>query len=121
MKHLRAINRKANRIDDIVMSKRQDVVALQDPATAKRLIFRPDARSRSFRDGKWILPAARPVSASLWNVTFTIVTSRVSGRRRFPITSMPIRTGRRSVPWPLKTGAIWTLFFRREASYEGTA
>jgi hypothetical protein len=31
MKHLRAVNRKARRIDDIVMSRRQDVVALQDP------------------------------------------------------------------------------------------
>jgi hypothetical protein len=29
MKHLRALNRKARRIDDIVISRRQDVVALQ--------------------------------------------------------------------------------------------
>ena len=26
-----------------------------------------------------------------------------------------------SAPWPLRTGAIWTWFFHREASYEGTA
>jgi len=36
MKHLRALNRKARRIDDIVMSRRQDVVALQDPAASSK-------------------------------------------------------------------------------------
>ena len=32
MKHLRAVNRKARRIDDMVTSRREDVVALQDSA-----------------------------------------------------------------------------------------
>jgi hypothetical protein len=33
MKHLRAANRKAHRIDEIVTSRRKDVVALQNPST----------------------------------------------------------------------------------------
>src|ERR1700685_3580055 len=34
MKHLGAINRKAHRIDDIVTSRREDVVGLQAPTAA---------------------------------------------------------------------------------------
>jgi hypothetical protein len=46
MKHRRAINRKATRIEGIVMSRRQDVVALQDPAATKPHI--PTGCSLSF-------------------------------------------------------------------------
>jgi len=50
MKHLRAVNRKAHRIDDIVMSRRQDVVALQDPATPPKVHI-PTGCSLSFFPG----------------------------------------------------------------------
>ncbi len=86
MKHLRAVNRKARRIDEIVTSRREDVVALQDSGGgAEGRISPPDVRSRFFQDGKWIRPAARPVSASPWSAIFTIATLPASGPRRFPI------------------------------------
>ena len=50
MKHLRAVNRKARRIDDIVMSRGQDVVALQDPAAPPKVHI-PIGCSLSFFPG----------------------------------------------------------------------
>src|SRR5271168_1413579 len=84
-------------------------------------ISRRDVRCRSFRDGKWIRRAARRACASLSNATSTIVTSRASGRRRFRITSTPIRTGRKSARWLPRTGAIWTWFFHRANSMRATS
>jgi hypothetical protein len=56
MKHLRAVNRKARRIDDIVTSRRQDVVALQDPAAAPKAHI-PTGCSLSFFPG-WEVDSA---------------------------------------------------------------
>jgi Quinohemoprotein amine dehydrogenase, gamma subunit len=56
MKHLRAVNRKAHRIDDIVMSRREDVVALQDPASAPKPHI-PTGCSLSFFPG-WEVDSA---------------------------------------------------------------
>jgi hypothetical protein len=56
MKHLRAVNRKAHRIDDIVTSRREDVVALQDPAAAPKPHI-PTGCSLSFFPG-WEVDSA---------------------------------------------------------------
>jgi len=56
MKHLRAVNRKAHRIDDIVTSRREDVVALQDPASAPKPHI-PTGSSLSFFPG-WDVDSA---------------------------------------------------------------
>jgi hypothetical protein len=57
MKHLRALNRKARRIDDIVMSRRQDVVALQSPSTPPPAPHIPTGCSLSFFPG-WEVDSA---------------------------------------------------------------
>ena len=51
MKHLRAVNRKARRIDEIVMSSREDIVALQDPTTPSPKPHIPTGCSLSFFPG----------------------------------------------------------------------
>jgi len=56
MKHLRAVNRKARRIDDIVTSRREDVVALQAPTAAPNTHI-PTGCSLSFFPG-WEVDAA---------------------------------------------------------------
>jgi Quinohemoprotein amine dehydrogenase, gamma subunit len=56
MKHLRAINRKGRRIDDIVTSRREDVVALQAP-TAPPSTHIPTGCSLSFFPG-WEVDSA---------------------------------------------------------------
>jgi hypothetical protein len=56
MKHLRAVNRKARRIDEIVDSRRQDVVALQAPTAAPNTHI-PTGCSLSFFPG-WEVDSA---------------------------------------------------------------
>jgi len=57
MKHLRAANRKAHRIDDIVASRRKDVVALQDSAAAQPKPHIPTGCSLGFFPG-WEVDSA---------------------------------------------------------------
>jgi hypothetical protein len=56
MKHLRAVNKKATRIDDFVTARRQDVVALQDPSSATKVHI-PTGCSLSFFPG-WEVDSA---------------------------------------------------------------
>ena len=88
MKHMRALNQKARRIDDaMAVATHEDVVALQRSGNRRSVrTFRWDARWCSRRAGKWIRPAARRVCASRWSAISTTAMSPASGRRRFPIT-----------------------------------
>jgi len=57
MKHLRAANRKAHRIDDIVTSRRHDVVALQSPTAQQPKPHIPTGCSLAFFPG-WEVDSA---------------------------------------------------------------
>jgi len=56
MKHLRAVNRKARRIDEIITSRREDVVAMQDSGAAPKPHI-PTGCSLSFFPG-WEVDSA---------------------------------------------------------------
>jgi hypothetical protein len=71
MKHLRAVNRKAARIEEHVAPREDDVVALQNPAGPKPHI--PIRR------------VGLPDFASRWSATYSIVTSPAFGQRMSPI------------------------------------
>jgi hypothetical protein len=72
MKHMRALNKKAGRIEEYVASQTEDVVAMQD---------RPSSQPQR----PHVPPAEPPDSVSLWSAISTTVLSVATGRHRFPI------------------------------------
>ncbi len=79
MKHLRAVNKKARRIDEMVTSRNADVVALQQQRPHV-----PMGCTLSFSPG-WEVDSAggtAGLSASPWNAISMTVTSPASGPLR---------------------------------------
>jgi hypothetical protein len=86
MKHMRALNKKAGRIDDYVVARTEDVVGMQDPAAQQRPHV-PMGCALMFTPG-WEVDAAGGTAglSSPWSATSTIASPVAIGRRRFPTT-----------------------------------
>jgi len=84
MKHLRAVNRKALRIEEHVAPREDDVVALQNPAGPKPHIPMAAPWCSSL-DGKSIPRVAPLAYANRSSAISLIVTSPAFGPRMFPI------------------------------------
>ena len=102
MKHIKAINQKAVRIEEYGRSEPgtgtaggpAGTTSLRSKPAIRDLISPWDALSCSLPGGKWTRVAAPPAYAHRSNAISSIATTAVSGRSRFRIISITPQIGR---------------------------
>jgi len=86
MHSMKAINRKARKVEAALIEATGDVQALQRRGGEGKIYYPMGCTLNFTPDGKSIFPAALPASANPWSVICSIAIWDVAGPRKCPTT-----------------------------------